>query len=210
VVGVSVRDLEPCAPGHLRDYVATSGARAFHAYDVLGDPDRLHPVDLLSPALLDAPVRGADVIAMCRPDGPPRRLYDALQAVLSDDAARSAQFADEDLDSPKSSWSLVRAALIASDATPNIKASKVTKILHRKRPELVPIFDSRVATYYGCSTRAPSKFWPILQADVRAHGGWLRNLAQEMSTPDGRALSVLRTLDIVVWEHSNSCSPTTS
>jgi hypothetical protein len=82
--------------------------------------------------------------------------------------------------------------------------------LHRKRPELVPIFDSRVASFYGCSTRLPWKFWPVLQADVRTNDGWLQTMAGLIRTPDGRELSVLRTLDIVVWEHSISCQAATS
>ena len=143
---------------------------------------------------------------MHRPDGPYARLRAALQVVLDDRNGRTARFEDQDLDANAGPWSRVKEALEASNSTPDIKASKVTKILHRKRPNLVPIFDSRVAGYYGVSTRTPWLFWPILQADVLEHGDLLNELVAGRETPDGRPLSVLRAVDIVVWEHTMGCT----
>ncbi len=60
-----------------------------------------------------------------------------------------SRFEEQELKADSGPWALVRDVLVASDSTPRLKASKVTKILHRKRPELVPIFDSKVAGYYG-------------------------------------------------------------
>jgi len=87
-----------------------------------------------------------------------------------------------------------------------LKASKVTKILHRKRPRLVPIFDSRVGGFYGVAAGKPWDMWPIIQEELRAHGEWLKELAGPHRTPDNHELSLLRTLDIVVWEHTQGCS----
>lgn len=201
----SVADLTSCATSHLDHYLDPAGPRAFHAYDLLGDEHRLEPGDLLAPALLDAPLRGAHVIAMHRPDGPYAHLRVALQGVLDDLDGRTARFEDQDLEAAGGPWSRVKEALVASDSTPDIKASKVTKILHRKRPNLVPIFDSRVSAYYGVSTRAPWLFWPVLQADVLKQRTWLDELTAGRETPDRRPLSVLRAVDIVVWEHTMGC-----
>ncbi|WP_222271983.1 DUF6308 family protein [Modestobacter marinus] len=157
---------------------------------------------------LDAPLRGRDVIKMHRPDGPYRVLRDAMAKVVSDEEAATALFQDQDLTADVGPWSLVRAALHASDSTPHIKASKVTKVLHRKRPALVPIFDSKVASYYGVSAGKPWLFWPLIQADLRAHGDRLQRLARDYETSDGRRMTALRALDIIVWEHCRGCEPT--
>lgn len=201
----SVEGLLGCAAGHLARYVDPAGRRAFRAYDILGDPKRLLPVDFLAPALLNASVAGAHVVEMHRPDGPYLCLRDAMQTLLEDEEAATARFEEQELTALTGPWSLVRAALVASDFTPHVKASKVTKILHRKRPALVPIFDSRVAGFYGVTPRVPSELWPLLKAELVAHGDWLRDLAMPYRTPDGRELTALRVLDIIVWEHSGHC-----
>jgi hypothetical protein len=201
----SVEQLFPCATRHLRRYTDPAENRAFQTYDRLGDPGRLEPVDFFAPALLNASVRGMDVIAMHRPDGAYRELRDAMSRVVSDPSTSEARFEDQDLAAETGPWALVRAALVASDSTPDIKASKVTKILHRKRPALVPIFDSKVASFYGVPRTRPWLLWPLLQAEMRAHGGRLRELARNYPTPDRRTLEGLRALDIIVWEHSQGC-----
>ena len=200
-----LRDLRPCAERHLAHYVHPQNKRAFLAYDVLGDPARLLPVDVLAPALLDAPVRGAHLVAMHGSAGQYRALLDAMQAVLADEDAAHARFEEQDLDAATGPWRLVRAALQASDRTAGLKASKVTKILHRKRPSLVPIFDSRVAGFYGVSSRTPWLLWPLLKTEMLASRDWLEALPGSTRTPDGRQLSALRVLDIVIWEHSWGC-----
>jgi hypothetical protein len=103
---------------------------------------------------------------MFTPSGPYRILRDAMDTLLADEAASVAQFKDQDLTAEDGPWSLVRGALIACESTPHIKAVKVTKILHRKRPALVPIFDSRVAAFYGVSRDKPWDFWPVVQKEV--------------------------------------------
>jgi uncharacterized protein DUF6308 len=204
----SVEQLFPCAQQHLSDYTDPVGGRAWHTYDRLGDPDRLEPVDFFAPALLDAPLRGRDVIKMHRPDGPHRVLRDAMAKVLSDEESATARFENQDLDADVGPWALVRAALRASNSTPHIKAAKVTKVLHRKRPGLVPIFDSKVAGFFGVGAAQPWLFWPLIQADLRAHGHRLEQLASGYETSDGRGMTALRALDIIMWEHCRGCGAT--
>ena len=202
----SLVDLLACAEEHVRHYLDPASARAFAAYDVQGDPHVLLPADILAPALLDAPVRGREVIAMQQPEGNYRVLWNALQAVLTHTDPDGDPFEEQDLSAQSGAWSLVCAALVASDSAPGLKASKVTKILHRKRPGLVPIFDSRVTAFYGVSVRTPWHLWPLLKQDVLAHRPWLESLGAGHRTPDGRAVSVLRVLDMAVWEHSWGCT----
>ena len=207
----SVADLAACAPAHLDTYVDPAGGRAFATYDRLGDePNTMAPVDVFAPGLLDAPVRGDDVRRLFLPEGPQRDLRVKMEKLLLDEEAARAKFEELDLADETGPWALVRAVLIASNRTPRIKASKVTKMLHRKRPALVPIFDSRVAEFYGCTPRRPSEFWPILQADLKENGAWLSTLISDLRTPDRRLLTTLRALDIIVWEHVTTGDPASS
>lgn len=201
----SVHELSPCASRHLPRYVDPEGGRAFATYDCIGNPGDLEPADVLAPALLDAPVPGRDVIKMYQPTGVHSELREALEAVLRDPAAASARFEDQDLDSDRGAWALVRAALSASDKASGFRAAKVTKILHRKRPYLVPIFDSKVAQFYGVSARRPWELWPLLQHELVDHATWLGEMGQTHRTSDGRPIAELRVLDIIVWEHMQGC-----
>ena len=200
----TLAELTLCAAGHFNDYTNLAGTRAFSCYDRQGDSHVLEPVDFLAPALLDAPVRGEHVRSLFLASGVYRDLHDAMDTLLADEAASVAQFRDQDLTAGTGPWNLVLDALKASDRTPYIKASKVTKILHRKRPALVPIFDSRVAGFYGLTPREPWDFWPVIQGELRQHGKWLRQLTKDTLTPDGRSVTELRALDIVIWEHVTS------
>jgi hypothetical protein len=197
-------DLTVCAARHFSDYTDPTGTRAFRAYDRQGCPRVLEPVDFFAPALLDAPLHGEHVRDMFLPSGPYRILRDAMDRVLADEDASVAQFKDQDLTAAAGPWSLVRGALVACESTPDIKAVKVTKVLHRKRPALVPIFDSRVAAFYGVSRNKPWDFWPVIQDELLQHADWLHHLTKNTLTPDGRPVTELRALDIVVWEHVTS------
>ncbi|WP_157847760.1 DUF6308 family protein [Streptomyces violens] len=209
----SIAALQACAAEHVRAYTDPRGRRAFTTYDRQGDPDRLTPLDCLAPALLSVPMGYRQVVPLFWPDGPGAVLLRAMQAVLEHPAARSADFLDTSLDPSCAPWALVDAALAASGeaegvGVSGVKAVAVTKILHRKRPRLVPIFDSAVYRFYtgqapprGAYGDIPRRLWPLLQADLRANRDWLTELAAGTYTPDGRPLSLLRAADIVLWEH---------
>ncbi|WP_395292389.1 DUF6308 family protein [Kitasatospora hibisci] len=216
--------LHTCAQRHLRDYTDPRGRRAFATYDRQGDPAVLEPVDCLAPALLSVPLGHRQVIPLFRPDGPGARLLRAMQAVLDDEDCVTADFLDVDLDldldGHAGPWVLVDRALAASRDVAGVKAVAVSKILHRKRPRLVPIFDRSVHRFYtgqtpptGAYQDTPRILWPLLQNDLRRHRAWLTELAAPVTTPDGRPLSPLRAADIVIWEHEvTGCtgSPATS
>lgn len=197
----SLHDLA-CAAQHLRHYTAPGSGRAFHVYDRAGQPDILEPVDALAPALLDAPVRRELVVKLFGSDAEPYvQLRQAMQQLLDETAESEPHFESLDLDDESGPWMLVRRVLQATDGARGLKAAMVTKMLHRKRPLFVPIFDSKVATFYGATSSRPWRLWPALQADVRSATDLLDDLRSGVTTPDGRPLSRLRTADIVIWEH---------
>jgi hypothetical protein len=71
------------------------------------------------------------------------------------------------------------------------------KVLARKRPRLIPVYDNVVRCVYG----SPRGFWLWLHGQLRADGAVLidrlRELHRAADLP--AAISPLRTLDVVVW-----------
>jgi hypothetical protein len=198
----SIAELSTCAEGHLAHYVDPSGPRGFWSYDRQGDPARLEPIDAFASGLLDAPLRGSVVIELfAERDTAYSRLRRSMQELLDETLDLEPAFEDIDLNDLSGPWGLVSSVLDHTDSTRWIKASIVTKILHRKRPRLVPIFDSKIASFYGATPRAPWQLWPRLQSDLRSAFGLLSELSDRTVTPDGRKVSPLRVADIVIWEH---------
>jgi hypothetical protein len=161
--------------------------------------DGLHPHGLLAnnPS---ARFTGDDIAAASLLDvrfGPTavRRLLGSsdIAAALSDVPERIALWAvgDEDFRAASRLWSLVR-------EVPGVGRTRASKLLARKRPELVPIVDSVIARalHLGVETWHPLAL--ALQDDaVRQLIGALR--PEHVSDQ----LSILRLLDVVVWM---SCS----
>lgn len=204
----SIAALRDCAERHLRHYIDPNGPRAFATYDRQGDPSRLEPVDCLAPALLSVRFGYRQVIPLFQPEGSGALLLRAMQAVLDDPSCTTADFFDISLDTTVGPWALVDQALISTADVPGVKAVAVTKILHRKRPYLIPIFDQSIYHFYtgekppqGSYQDTPRRLWPLLQDDLRGQREWLIELASPIMTPDERALSPLRAADIIIWEH---------
>jgi len=201
--------LENCAEDHLKYFVNPLGPRSFATYDVQGDSSVFGPLDALAPALLDAPLKRAEVNQMFSGvvDNSYNRLRVAIQNCLTVLANYSAEvgqvfdFADVDLLGTDSPWRFVNACYIASDDTKGIKASKVSKMLHRKQPTLIPIIDSKLVSFYGLTMNEPGKYWTALQTDFRLNKSFLNGLSKSVITSEGKQISSLRVADIVIWEH---------
>jgi hypothetical protein len=197
----------------LNSYTNPTGGYAFATYDRLGKPNLLEPVDFLAPVLLQVRLTSRDLIALFNQANPASNLRVAMEALLNNRAARAAHFININL-ATDPSWALVLSALSATKELQNWKAVAVTKVLHRKRPDLVPLFDSKVYGFYfrkaPSGWKAPNCFWPVLQADLQANQSWLAKLSSAYATPDKRPLSLLRAADIIIWHHQISgCSAAT-
>jgi hypothetical protein len=94
----SISKLAPCAEKHLREYTDPNGPFAFATYDLAGAPSALQPIDCLAPALLNAPVAGASVIAMRRPGTPEAASWNAMRDLVADPGCAATDFIDADLD----------------------------------------------------------------------------------------------------------------
>jgi len=204
----SIAHLKICAKKHLHDFV-DSNTRSFDTYDREGDPSVFGPLDALAPALLDARLGPKEVNLMFSGDteDPYNKLRVAIEKCLQELTSITTQsgevldFANADLSGESGPWSFVKACYIASESTRNIKASKVSKMLHRKQPTFIPIIDSRLRSFYGLSKSPPSKYWSALQTDFRANRDLLDQLGKGIVTSEGKPISSLRVADIVIWEH---------
>ena len=94
-------------------------------------------------------------------------------------------------------------------AEQRVRGTILSKVLHRKRPDLVPLYDSRIWTAYtahGAVPRSGRRTWvefmTLLCAQMREE---LRTEREEMSrlvdvaAGAGATLTPLRLLDILVW-----------
>lgn len=185
----------------LLDYLDARNGYAYPAYDTLvtNGSSRLVDGDLLAPVLIGAHIDIGRFALL-------RDMMPALEAVaeLPDVAMQDA---DEDhlmclaglfgiLDEPRY-------------AGRGVRGTVVSKVLHRKRPDLVPIYDSRIFEAYtapGVIERTTDRSWQAFMAllctqmrdDLVAAADAfvaLERLAANENTP----VTQLRILDILIW-----------
>lgn len=167
-----------------------------------GVPDELVSGDFLAPVLLGAEV-SLDAMASLVSMQP--RLHDALADVPSD----VADLADAD-DATCVRIAAIWAVLDAHD-TADVKGSLIAKVMHRKRPGLIPVYDSRVFHFYQDERCIPparrgARSWEeymgqlivVMREDLRTNRSAFADLVT-LAPPDGPPLTPLRALDIVVW-----------
>ena len=189
----------------LLSYVEPDGPYAYPAYDTLvtnGAPD-LVDGDLLAPTLLGAQVDYARFVLLKRmlpalregmtglPDTP---LEDTDDAGIAE-VARCFAVLDEPV-----------------FARAGARGTIVSKVLHRKRPDLIPLYDSRIWTAYtvsGVIGRGSHRPWvEVMQALCHSMRADLANnraefvMLQKLAAEHGAQLTLLRTLDILVWMSS--------
>lgn len=205
----SIAHLENCAAKHLHHFINPAGPRSFTTYDRQGDSSVFCPLDALAPALLDAPLRREYVNQMFVSDeeNPYKKLRVSIEnclqelASITNQSGKVLDFANADLSECSGPWGFVKACYTASDSTPGIKASKVSKMLHRKQPTFIPIIDSKLVSFYGLSKSQPIKYWTSLQKDFQENREFLNDLGNGVKTSEGKPISSLRVADIVIWEH---------
>lgn len=185
----------------LLDYVDPRNGYSYPAYDLLvtnGSPS-LVDGDLLAPVLMGVHIDAGRF-------GLLREMMPALEAVAELPDV-SLQDADDDhvmcvaglfgiLDEPRYAGRGVRGTI-------------VSKVLHRKRPDLVPIYDSRIFDAYtapGVLPRSLDRSWQEfmrqlcsqMRADLQAEAAAFDEL-QEIAEDAGAAITKLRILDVLVW-----------
>ncbi len=192
------------AATYVRTYTTAGTATTFgypyyDRFDLDGPSDRLTDGDLLTPTLLNAApsLRAFRYLQELRDSLTPH--LQAIQPV----GLRLTESDDEDLDRLATLFDV-----LPLKATGGVQGTTLSKVLHRKRPHFIPLYDSKVWVMYGGkrSGRIPSD-------RRRSWGEFFRRLAEEirsdicqdietwtdLSTLKGNELSLIRTIDIVAW-----------
>jgi len=204
----------------LETYVSNFENHGWPLYDQDPTPSTLVGVDLTSPALLSYPIKSKYLNEMGRqtregeePNGcnvllqamtafvntaSSEVFWEVPNSVISSQATRDSGM---EVSGPQSFARLI-ACFDAAESCKGIRSVAVTKILHRKRPNLVPINDSRVRKFYGVKNSYAPLFAAIHRdLQDRETMKMLSDLAAPYTGLDGRPMSVLRALDIVIWMH---------
>jgi len=168
---------------------------AYPYFDLIpgGDPDFVEPIDVLACAALHPGLRREDLAYFDRSSGP----FDQWLSNLPTDLELAD--ADDDL--------VAQIADLLFLVDP-VGLSMLSKVAHRKRPLLVPMFDRVVADRYRPITGERGQLaWPALvtaisedlrdQHNRRLLDDIVREAVSELGEPT--SLSALRALDIAMW-----------
>lgn len=178
------------------------GYPSYDGYRTNDDPNRLADGDLLAPVLLNVRMKISSFADLCaRRDD----LESALTVVPLD-----IDLTDAD-DGALTSVGRLFAVLDSELRPRSVLGTTLAKVLHRKRPRLVPLYDKNVSRVYQDGEAAPlpvvvGRPWPEF---MRLLAGFMRddlNRAPDIwdelraLTPEGGPpISRLRALDIVAW-----------
>ncbi|MEJ1179268.1 MULTISPECIES: DUF6308 family protein [unclassified Pseudarthrobacter] len=195
----SLASLKGSAQEKVERYTSRTLGYAFNTYDHQGDVDApLSPSDVLMANLLSLKLSASDVIPLFMDgNGPAQQLRKAIDKALVDLRDADCFESYDDVSRLEQSVESLAAANLAALKVKWWTAITVSKVLHRRRPHIVPLIDSRVYDFYG--TEYPSEVRTALWEDIRENAGWLTDLAATRVTPDGRPLSLLRLADILIW-----------
>ncbi|MDP9101319.1 MAG: DUF6308 family protein [Actinomycetota bacterium] len=187
----------------LLDYLDVRNGYAFPGYDrlVTNGTAELVDGDLLAPGLIGAEVdRGRFALL--------RELMPRIAGVAQLPAV-PLQDADDDL------VGAVADLFAVLDEAPyagkGVRGTILSKVLHRKRPDLVPLYDSRIFESYtapGAIPRATDRSWQEFMALLCTQ--MREDLQRESAAFDGLtevsdgAVSKLRMLDILVWRTADT------
>jgi hypothetical protein len=190
----------------LLDYLDVRNGYSYPAYDTLetNGSSELVDGDLLAPLLLGAHIDSGRFALL-------REMLPALEAV--------ADLPEVDLQDADDDHVLCVAGLFGILDEPRyagrgIRGTIVSKVLHRKRPELVPLYDSRIFEAYtapGAIPRTTDRAWQQfmlelctqMRDDLRAEADAFAAL-QQLADDEGSPLTQLRILDILVWRSAEA------
>jgi hypothetical protein len=186
-----------------REYLTGSAAWAYPAYDAYqapSDPHGIDDADLLAPVLLN--VNRLTLKAYYGLQDQRHRLQEWLAAIPWDAELINAE--DDDLEPIRMLF-----GVLDDPGIPDVRGTILAKILHRKRPGFIPLYDEYIRRCYQDTERAPvpprrgrpwGEFFVALAMAMREdlidqYDTWaeIADLATEPR------ISLLRALDIVAW-----------
>jgi hypothetical protein len=184
----------------LVDYLDPRHETAYPDYDALvtnGSP-ALVDSDLLAPALLNAPVDRVRFRLL-------QSMLPRLAAVAELPQVPLQEASDDDVEAVAALYEVLDDERFRRGG---VRGTILAKVLHRKRPDLVPLYDSVIFEAYTRSVidRLTERSWVefmrrlclAMRADLRAHRAEFDHLV-EVTRTFGTELTPLRILDILVW-----------
>jgi hypothetical protein len=207
VVRVGGREVEAAvAREWVRAYLnGGRGQFGYPSYDghrTNADPDRLCDGDLLAPVLLNVQIKISSFADLCACRN---ELETALRVVPV-----GVELADAD-EAVLSSVGELFAVLDSESRPRNVLGTTLAKVVHRKRPGLVPLYDEQVRRTYQVGEQAPLpavpgrtwvEFMSLLAGTIKDDLNRELEFWDELATlrpADGPQVSRLRALDIVAW-----------
>lgn len=200
------------AVGHLREYFGLDGGAAYTGArfeglggggDRVGVADVVTAEDLVAVQMLSVRVPKETALELLEGETG-RSLSDLLRRIPVD--ADMAEVDASELDTGSAAhqaWQLLR-------ALDGIEWVTAGKLLARKRPRLVPVYDNVVKCLLG----RPSHFWLPLRTALRADDNALHHTLLDLRKRAGvpETVSALRVCDIVLWmahreDHRSSRCP---
>jgi hypothetical protein len=188
---------EQAAVARLRRYFGTDGSRPyegaeFETYGRAGDAaevaNKVTSDDLVALSLLSVPVLAKSVRGL-------RERADKIGNLLAliDTDLDLANVTPEEIAPESPAWQLWQVVR----QVPGFGPTRTSKLLARKRPRLIPIYDSVIRKTFGSSEGQ----WNNLNAALREHDGafhqQLLSLREKAGLPG--SISALRVLDVVAW-----------
>jgi hypothetical protein len=185
----------------LTKYFSPDGGYSGGKFELLGrdahGSDEIGCHDLLSLNLLDVPIPGPAT-------------WDLLMDVeLRDDVTRLlGEIDDEDLweasedtlNKADELWELLRGQ------TEGMADTRLSKLLHRKRPHLIPISDSVIIEALPLPDGVPGR-WSGYRTAFQLRTDLVENLeGLRESVPTARHVSLLRALDVIAWMRDRGSS----
>jgi hypothetical protein len=190
----------------LLDYVDVRNGFAFPSYDrlVTNGSAALVDGDLLAPSLIGAEVdRGRFALL--------REMLPALTGVADLPTVPIEEADDDAIGQVADLFAVLDEAPYAGKG---VRGTILSKVLHRKRPDLVPLYDSRIFESYtapGAIPRAAHRTWrefmqllcTQMREDLRTEAEAFDELVG-VAGDAGALLTRLRILDILVWRTADS------
>jgi hypothetical protein len=207
---MSVIDLRDKAESSLSRYCDENSLYAWPWYDNDNNPNILSAFDLLAPSFLNyhIPHEIRQNMLVHRSEENP---YAVLKSMMSDFLTNIERLDpkfeempigvfDEPDDSPYGG--LLKLIEFTNSECSGLSGVAVTKILHRKRPNLVPLIDRRIRTFYfGKNSGSDLSLLKLIHKDLQSRETTtlLDNLRKNYVLAHNLKMSRLRALDIIVW-----------
>jgi len=198
-----VIDSDPRFPGAFASH--TVPRYAYRTYDCVpvSDGARFSDLDLLVIAGLNARI---DMTTSARLRSFADRAADHLDAAHRMQPDFLQLHRDDVGDGPpegSAGWHLCQ-AWRQGMATPRLSIARVHKVLHHKRPRLVPLLDNKTVKPIRAAADARAcGSWQLIHDEIHAHAEHFQTLADEFDKLaagiDDVSLSWLRLYDILVW-----------